>query len=562
MTLSISKLLQKISATPHEWLLYGVLAFALLVRLAGVGYGLPLAVIGDEYPFTYSALQMIQSQTLVPAADPESFKNILPYPPYLSYVLLPFFSVMLLAKYLLFHGPMELFMAAVVSDLSAFFIVARLINVALGTISVYLAYQAAHRWFRSHVAALASAFLLATSLLHIALSMVGRNWLPASFVFLLVLYVLTMPGWTRARRYIIASVLTGLGMGVSTFCAFAAVMVAIHYLCFDLRDKIQLRRDVPLIAVSAVSFAWLAVIPMLLWHNGNVFLGAVSAHASKTLAGLLASPWSLLTQFTRTESILIALFACGLLLALVARRRIGVFALAWLLAYAACFYFLFRFEPRFFLPLVPLMAIIGGYCVSRLWTRPLLIALVCAALFIPLLSSVRLAQLAWQGDTRDHAREWVLTHLTPDDKILVFATATTIPTQAAAVDELRSLDARTLRKIDLAYETLDMQYLPYVVNNLTSFGEIEPAQELARRAWRGEYEYMLFEPMSLPGIHAMNDAFFPILHDAEIVQQFDGFGDHMSLSQSAFTEPLFTLFSPKSLGPDIVIVRIATTTEP
>lgn len=558
----ISHITRGVFAIRTLWLLYVILAVAFLLRVAGVGYGLPLTLIGDEYPFTYSALQMIQSQTLIPALHPEDFKNILPYPAYLSYILLPPFAVILVAKYLLFHGPMELFKASIVTDLTPFFIVARLINVALGVFSVYLVYKIAFRWFSSNTAALASAFLLATSLHHVALSMVGRNWLPTSFIFLLVLYILTMPGWTRVRRYIFASVVTGMGMGVSTFCAFATVLIAIHYVCFDARSLKQLRQDVPLFAVSIVSFALLAAIPPLLWQSGNAFLGSVSAQGTKTLVGLLISPWSTLSLFARTESIFVALFVCGVLLTLVALRRVGIFATAWFLAYAACYYLLFRFEPRFFLPLLPLMALIGGYCVSRLWTRASLIALVCAALFIPLLSAARLAQLAWQGDTREHAREWVLVNLRPEDKLLVFASATTIPTQAAAVAELRDLDAGALRKVDLAYEAQERSDVPYVMNNLMSVTNATSAIQLAKRAEEGAYQYFFLEPMILPQFHAMNDAFFPVLHDSEIVQRFDGFGDFMSLSQSAFTEPLFTLFSPKSLGPDIVIVRIASTTSP
>jgi len=186
-----------------EWVLLSLLLLAFLLRIVGVGYGLPLAVVNDEAPYTFAALLMIQLHTILPALHPE-FQTVLYYPPYLSYILLVPFSVILGLQYLLWHGAPALFQAHVLLDLSPFFVAARLVTVLLGTASVYLVYRIAEKLFRSRVAASAAAFLLATSVLHEALSMVGRQWLPVSFVFLVVLFLLVKDTWSVRRRYLTA----------------------------------------------------------------------------------------------------------------------------------------------------------------------------------------------------------------------------------------------------------------------------------------------------------------------------------------------------------------------
>ncbi len=75
-------------------LLWTLVGLAFLLRVAGISYGLPLTLIADEPPFILGALQMLQSHTLVPSLHPELFKNILYYPPYLSYLyVLPFAAI-------------------------------------------------------------------------------------------------------------------------------------------------------------------------------------------------------------------------------------------------------------------------------------------------------------------------------------------------------------------------------------------------------------------------------------------------------------------------------------
>ena len=141
-------------------ILFAILILAFALRVAGVGHGLPLLVVDDEPPFVFSALKMLELKTLV--LHGENFKDILYYPPYLAYALLPFFAV--LAGLLFFRfGSLELLKTYVAADPSLFFLTARIVTAALGVLSVYLIYRFARNIWKTEAPALWAAFFTATS---------------------------------------------------------------------------------------------------------------------------------------------------------------------------------------------------------------------------------------------------------------------------------------------------------------------------------------------------------------------------------------------------------------
>ena len=50
-------------------ILVAILLLALGVRLIGIDYGLPLALVHDEPPFIFGALKMLELKTLIPALN-------------------------------------------------------------------------------------------------------------------------------------------------------------------------------------------------------------------------------------------------------------------------------------------------------------------------------------------------------------------------------------------------------------------------------------------------------------------------------------------------------------
>ena len=215
-------------------ILFVILVFAFLVRVAGIGYGLPLWLIADEPPFTLGALKMIELKTVIPRFHVEEFRSILYYPTYISYFLLPAFSGILAIKYLSFDGDRLSFINYIGSDLSDFFLAARFLNILLAVFSIYLIYGVSRNIFNDEWSGLAASFLLSTSLLHIMLSIAARQWMPISLILLLVLYFLTHPSMSFKKRYFLSILISGIGIDISAISSVALFLVDFYFLLFDI----------------------------------------------------------------------------------------------------------------------------------------------------------------------------------------------------------------------------------------------------------------------------------------------------------------------------------------
>ena len=537
-----------------EWVLVSILVLAALLRIAGIGYGLPQMVVSDEPPFTLTALQMLESRTLIPALEPEAFRAVLLYPLYLSYVLLVPFSVILSFKYALFEGGAELFRATLLGDLSAFFLAARLVSVALGVFSVYLLYRIAESLFKSNAAALLSSFLLATSISHLSLSMVGRHWIPTMLIYLVVLFALTRSRWSFRRRYVLALTAAGIGMGFSTISILSLPLIGIYYLVFDAVSPARTLADSRVFLGGGALFAGLAAIPLLLYRGGNAFLGSVSVYEPKSLLELVASPAVALSMHAFSETVLIALFLIGLAALITRIPRAAALIALWSLAYIATLYALFRFEARFMLPLVPFYALAGGYALSLVWSRRTAV-IVCVVLLVPLAASLRVAELAVRNDTRSLAREWVLASLGPEDRVLVYVAGMRVPTSPEAVEELRALDLGLVRQTDQADVIRGNEGAPHVLNNLSAIPADDTFfRDLPTYARRERYEYLVLGPEYAEG--AARRALEEMTEEAELLERFEGFGRDMSVADSAFMRPLPELFARRNFGPTIEIYRL------
>lgn len=541
----------------RHWMLCAVLLLAFVTRSIGIGYGLPYRANNDEPAYLHAALQMIQLHTLVPALHPQAFSQILPYPPYLAYLLLLPFVCIAGFQFIAAHISAGLFPSYILTHLAPYFLTARFVSVLFATLSVYLVYRIAQALFRSHTAAIAAAFLLATSVLHISLSMINTQWVPTTGSILLALFVLTQERLALQSRYLYAFVIAGIGMGISSFCAFALVLAGLYYFIFDVQNLEKIISDFPLMLRNTALFATLAVVPWLLWHGGNGFVGDVTLLQAKSLIGFIAAPWSALSIMTFSEPVIIALFFGGMVFLLQDRWRAAAFLVGWLLICVEIFYLFFRFDGRFLAPIVPLLALIGGYCVMRLWQTKLKIV-VCILLFVPLAATLRLDYLFVQGDTLTHAQHWVEQHLGPSDKVLVYANQFRLPMTAAGVAELRALSPALPQSTDLADEKLDRRDIPYTLNiyNVRFF---DPAffNTLPSYARQHGYEYFIFEPAWSSGTTSI--AIAGLVAQASVVQRYDGLANDppdISVATGELSGSLFDLFTEKLLGDDIVIYRL------
>ncbi len=529
-----------------------ILLLAFLLRIVGIGYGLPLMLVGDEPPFVLAALKMIELHTVIPAQSEEAFKAILYYPPYISYLYLPFFVAAVGVKWLMWQGSNTLFSSYLLSDLSIFFEIGRVIMVTFGVASVYLVYKTALSLYRSRPAALIAAFLLATSGLHVALSMAGRHWLPVSFLFVLIFFLLTREHISSRKKLILSLLIIGIGAGVSTASFLLVIPVSLWFLIMETPSLKKLLKDKLIWTVGVVTLALIA-LPSLLFHGaGGALEGGFSLLQEKNFIDILKSPVQALILIAGTEPVFIGLFIIGLVSLWFFNRRLALFSLLFFIAYVVAFYFLFLFQPRFMLPLYPLYAVVAPAAfvfLKRYHVTPILLAL----LLIPLLVSARISYLAYQNDSRAVAREWMLRNALPTDKIIVYGNLLRLSTQAEGVMELRAIDPAAVRRVDVADEALNSKKLPLVLN-ISNVQNDEFFSNIAQYTKNHSYTYAVIEEGY--GGEARKLSIQSLVKNATEITRFNGLGSTLSIGESDFSGKLSELFSSKSFGPTVVIYRL------
>ncbi len=539
-------------------LLYVIILFAFLARLLGVSYGLPLWLIDDEPPFVLGVFKMIELKTLLPAFHLKEFQSILYYPPFLSYLYLIPFVAVLGIKFIVLGVPLDQFSNYIALDLSVFFIIARFINIVLGTISVYLVYKIAVNIFKDEFVGLSSAFFLATSLLHISLSMTGRHWLPASFIVVLAFWFLTNYRLSERVRYLAAAATISLGLGVSTIVAPAMVILPLWYLFEERRSIRNLFGERKMyIAIALLSAS--AIFVYLLYPGSFGFKVALSGGEPKHLIPLILSPFAFLKVVAVSEPVLILFSIVGLGLMLFRERLRALVFLVPIFIYSAIFYMEFRYEHRFTLVVFPFLAVLAGYGLSRMYTivdgsfYRFLIPLLMLA---PILVSARFSYLAYGNDSRILAREWTEENIA-GSKVLVYARLMRLSSTPSAIEEQGLIDPGSLRKVDMAENALAGK-VPntfhalnlYSVENDSFYSGIKDYVKL------NSYKYLVLSTADLQKKEQERNKMLELVGLGTISKSFAGVrGDVYTHAGSNFTGNPFNLFFIKEFGPPISIYK-------
>ncbi|MDD5430712.1 MAG: glycosyltransferase family 39 protein [Candidatus Pacebacteria bacterium] len=536
-----------------------ILMFAFLVRIAGINYGLPLWVYDDEPPFTLSALKMIQLKSLIPALHMEDFAGILYYPPYLSYLYMPFFSVLVGLKYLSFGGDMGQFADYLGGDLSGFFLIARFLNVLIGVASVWLIYRIAKSIFNSERAGLIASFLTATSLYQILMSSNGRHWLAVSFFILLGLFFLTNRNFSFKKRYGLAILTMGAGLGVSPIIGLLGPMIIYWYLFYD-RKPLKDFFGEKYFYFIIVAFLILAALPAILYPAAFGFRGDLTAKSAKTILGAAESPFLFAEPVALSEPIL-TLFAVGGLVYLLFKRR-SIFwpFLLFIYTYSISFYMFFRYEHRFAILFVPIFAILAAGILDIILSalkNKVLKAVLLLILVAPLVFSVRLGYLMFRDDSRILAINWARENIPAGAKVITYARAGRIPSDKESIGEQRLLDPSSLRKVDIAEEKfgtadgISFHALNlYLVNNPEFFNNLE------KYVSKNKYQYLIATKEDLRKRPEIFSHFQNLMDKSELVKYFEGSKIEYSPSMSQIWGSPLYLFGIKELGPATGIYKL------
>ena len=425
--------------------LAAVLALALALRLAGVAWGLPFSFVNaDESMVVPKAFAAARGHL-----NPQFFF----YPSLYFYLAGATYAAAAPLFWLSGSGGF-LTQTSFVVDPGPYFLLARLLSVAMGTASVYLLYRLGREAY-GRAAGLAAALFLAVAPLHVAYSHMAVTDVTATAFSLLALVLLARAAGARPARpgglpwLVLGAVAAGLATSTK-YNLGMLILPATVAAVFACREE----------AARRVAAGGRAV---LVWAR----LLGVRVYAPMLTAFVLASPFVVLDaphflrDFRRQSAImdrgwlgfehvgngfwynvspnltgavgaaLVVLGAAGLAWAVWRRTRLDL-----LLAPYVVLYFLYvgtwkELADRYLLPLVPLLVLLAARLIldlakpalARPRARRLAAALVAVAIVAPavpaLAASLRFDRTLSGADTRVVAREWIDRHVPAGARIAV-----------------------------------------------------------------------------------------------------------------------------------------------
>ncbi len=406
-----------------SWWLGAILAVSLIIRLSAVPYGLPYHVIGDEETNVYGALLMLQHHTLLPVLHQSDFV-ILYEPPLLAYIYAALFVPTIAVAYLASgaHG-FNHFVSLLTLDPSVLWYIGRTLGVLFSLGSIYLVYKLALYFFKREMPALLSTLLFATSYISTTIASTAKQWTPGVFCSLLGFYLVCKALESRSHRtalLLFGGVALGLSFGFSYipfYIPLVATLVIVElYRAASVWGSIKnivwagMVMAIPYLLLAAL---FVAVDPYPLYTQ---VVHHVMPSSQKSLGLFFGYYLHALWVFE------IPIFLCSVVgvVMLILKRNIKlvcIFGLFFVAATLPMYIFLPNI-PRYLVPFLPILSIVGGYGIyalceylplkSRgivLGTFVLILGLYAGALF------GRYEVLLMHGDTRVEASQWIIANI-------------------------------------------------------------------------------------------------------------------------------------------------------
>lgn len=379
-----------------------LLVLAAILRLVGIGHGLPFAIMGDTGVV----------DTLLPGQDGDNGAPLLPW----LYMLL---SMPVLAVAWLWNGlPGGAgFDWVVLDNTGAMLLAARLGAVALSLATVALVALTARRLFNDSLAGVIAGLLMATSWLSSALAHSADRWTAMAFFLWLTVYIALRYGNRPGpRRALLVGLAAGLGLGTGVLGGMGLLAGLAVHLARHRRGAINR------------NLAWMLAPVMLL---GGLF-GVIGWDGSGgTDAGVGAR--LLLVTAWWAEPVLLIGGPIGM--ALILRRHAGLVGLMlaagvlWTLAAA----WSGSLQQAALLPLLPVLALAAGggglWLAENLPQRLSLPVGIAGGLILlyPLATAGWFSLLLAFDDTRLQAAGWLTDNLAPGSAVVVDLGPVTLP---------------------------------------------------------------------------------------------------------------------------------------
>ncbi|MCZ6838683.1 MAG: glycosyltransferase family 39 protein [Alphaproteobacteria bacterium] len=425
MNQSLTRWLAQIPAI--AWIVIGL---ALLLRLAGVAYGLPQQLDPDEELFVSAAGRMLANGSLDPGfyhapASTLIDALVLLYGGYVGVGLVTGF----------FDGFSDV-VADLYFDVSAYFLIGRVFTAIIGTACLFVVYKICRELGASVVWSTAAIALLAVSPLMIHYSSIIRmDMLQVLFNLLIALFVVKALETPDMKFFVGAGIALGLAVTSKYPGLVGVVLIIAAAVLLRIQGRLTPRMEFRvLIAAGVASVVTAFVVGPYLFINFSDVLTAVTiqtrpSHVSATSTGLFSSIFGYLTEvlpqaLTYFVAVLASLAIFGINLV-----RHGWVVSLFFVTYLVFIASLSLFWARWALPLIPFVVIALAVVVDRLdrWlsirftsSKALRYAAV-ALLVLPL--GWRGFQEAWtratDNDTRVVALQWAQKNVPEGATVLV-----------------------------------------------------------------------------------------------------------------------------------------------
>lgn len=421
----------------EKHLVFAVLTLAFILRIIGIGYGLPFNYHADE--------QLEINQTMgfgTGDLNPHFFK----LPPLVTYLLFPFYGLFYAIGHVLgwFSSP-EAFLGYYLKDSTVFYLIARIIfGALLGTLGVFLVFRLARRFFGERTA-FAASFLLAVNFLHVRDSHFFYLDLPLLAILTGGMYfVLSVLEEGKPGDYLWC----GFFVGLATAMKYNGVWLAVPYLAAHL---IRNWKNF----INAIFFwpLWLSgVICILSFFAMNPFavsdwnfflkegLGQLSAEGS---SGFWHHFVYSLNNGLGWGLTVLSLIGIGLGFFL-RNPRIWIFSV-WIVSYYLLLAKGSQPHDRYVLPLIPFMILTAAWALDQLRVRgAVFAAIICLVAASNFVKSSLLDYLLLQKDSRTVAREALITRLPTDAEVAIGEPYFFAPRLPRSKSQLGALSSRAL----------------------------------------------------------------------------------------------------------------------
>jgi 4-amino-4-deoxy-L-arabinose transferase-like glycosyltransferase len=409
-----------------HWPLTLILLMALAVRLWGLDFGLPYAYHVDEPRYLNAAVGMWQTGSL----NPGWFHQPTLYTYLIALVIGVYYGVGRIAGS--FQSTADLFRPPYHFDgliaLPAEFLLARLLTVAFGVLTVWVVYRLCARWMGRWGALTAAAFL-ALSIFHVTSSHFIATDVPVGLFIMAALYFCALMAENgRPRNYLLTGLFIGLAVGTKYSAYVLIIPAGLAHLLAWRRQRTPLLQPALLLMGITAAAALLLTTPYAVlahekftadlryeWEHHKV-IGHIGSEGN-------SGQWLLGELLHRSDRWLTLMAGIGFGLAVWRRQWPVLLVFSFALAYFASMATnLVRFE-RFLLPLIPALAVGAGYAFAEL-ARALPpkrhIFLPLLALLLLIEPAVQVAQFnsrLAQTDVRTTARAWIVQHIPPGSRI-------------------------------------------------------------------------------------------------------------------------------------------------